>query len=436
MKLLHCEINKKTESSFQIEIDLINQNIGRVVVAKKNIYFSKFLELREQDLVLFTSKKKVKTVNEVTKNSLDSELIIDFKTLHKVEVGIESFSDLPKNFLSSIENQKSCLIDMDELGITKDDILSSLEIIPPYSIKQSANLSKRKRQDLPIVGERFSGRKEIWENFGGQWQQGIGRFSNDPVINVYSDQNGPYPDLIDLENGVIEYRGQGLGPVQALTFGNKLLEQARLEKEPVRFWHKALNNPWEFKTWAIVADRTQINELDKKGNSVNRILWFMVPVEGQNKNSWNIAAKKLEILSLPEVVDDPALNENNLLKKYWLLSEKYSESTNRIKIKEKSVRTYIRRREIRELVLARANNVCEFTGCTGMPPDIGKDGRALLQVDHIVDLALGGDDIPSNMIAVCPNCHYAKTHGNNSQKLINAFKEIVLNKEIELQNIL
>jgi len=35
--------------------------------------------------------------------------------------------------------------------------------------------------------------------------------------------------------------------------------------------------------------------------------------------------------------------------------------------------------------------------------------------DHIDDLALGGTDHPSVMIALCPNCHAAKTHRSEPQ---------------------
>ncbi|MER5918235.1 HNH endonuclease signature motif containing protein [Streptomyces sp. NPDC001982] len=40
-----------------------------------------------------------------------------------------------------------------------------------------------------------------------------------------------------------------------------------------------------------------------------------------------------------------------------------------------------------------------------------------MQVDHVQDLAKGGADLPSNMIALCPNCHALKTYGANRNKL-------------------
>ena len=44
-------------------------------------------------------------------------------------------------------------------------------------------------------------------------------------------------------------------------------------------------------------------------------------------------------------------------------------------------------------------------------------GQPLLEVDHIQDLALGGEDNPAQMIALCPNCHTIKTHGRSREQL-------------------
>jgi 5-methylcytosine-specific restriction protein A len=83
-------------------------------------------------------------------------------------------------------------------------------------------------------------------------------------------------------------------------------------------------------------------------------------------------------------------------------------------------------------VLARSRNTCEHDGCTGVPFDIGRNGRTILEVDHIIDLANGGPDIPSNMIALCPNCHKAKTYGKNSDKTVKLFQSIVRRREQEI----
>jgi hypothetical protein len=37
--------------------------------------------------------------------------------------------------------------------------------------------------------------------------------------------------------------------------------------------------------------------------------------------------------------------------------------------------------------------------------------KPILDVDQLVDLALGGNDHPANIVALCPNCHACKTRG-------------------------
>ena len=64
-----------------------------------------------------------------------------------------------------------------------------------------------------------------------------------------------------------------------------------------------------------------------------------------------------------------------------------------------------------------------------MPPDVDGKGNPILQVDHIIPLAEGGSDRPSNMIAICPNCHVAKTIGRNRGKIAREFKKIVEERE-------
>jgi 5-methylcytosine-specific restriction protein A len=68
-----------------------------------------------------------------------------------------------------------------------------------------------------------------------------------------------------------------------------------------------------------------------------------------------------------------------------------------------------------------------------MPPDVNRQGHAIIQVDHINPLANGCADIPSNMIALCPNCHSAKTYGLHSDQFTKRFQIIVSKIEQLLQ---
>lgn len=72
----------------------------------------------------------------------------------------------------------------------------------------------------------------------------------------------------------------------------------------------------------------------------------------------------------------------------------------------------IRSDDARRAVLLRSEGRCENPDCTGDIHDVTDTGAPILEIDHIHDLALGGDDNPAQMIALCPNCHAIKTRGS------------------------
>ena len=293
-------------------------------------------------------------------------------------------------------------------------------------------IPSRGKNNPPRIGEVFTNRIDIWEKFGGQRYKGIWKFPGEDIVNVYSGEDSPYPDFVDAETGMIEYRGQGLSGNQSMTDGNRYLENARISKSAVRFWYQPSKGPITFKTWVVVSDRTTIFENDFEDNSAERILWFLVPVGSPREGDWPVEVAQAEVLDLP--LEDPVIirNPEKLLEKYKLLSQVLLQETSESSISNSSRRVYKRRKDARDLVLARAKQKCENLACTGMPVDTDRHGQALLEVDHIKPLGEGGPDVPSNMIALCPNCHVAKTRGKNSSKLIRELKLIVAHKERSL----
>ncbi len=77
----------------------------------------------------------------------------------------------------------------------------------------------------------------------------------------------------------------------------------------------------------------------------------------------------------------------------------------------------VRSQDAREAVLLRSEGHCENPECTGDIQDRTDSGAPILEIDHIHDLALGGDDDPLQMIALCPNCHATKTRGTRREEL-------------------
>jgi 5-methylcytosine-specific restriction protein A len=68
-------------------------------------------------------------------------------------------------------------------------------------------------------------------------------------------------------------------------------------------------------------------------------------------------------------------------------------------------------------VLLRSRGRCENPLCAGQPDEVTDRGEPILEVDHLEDRANWGRDHPSQMIALCPNCHAIKTRGQSREQL-------------------
>ncbi len=99
-----------------------------------------------------------------------------------------------------------------------------------------------------------------------------------------------------------------------------------------------------------------------------------------------------------------------------------------VRYRERTVRDPVRSGLARQAVLARCDGRCENPGCQGQPDDVTDRGKPLLEVDHVVELAAGGRDHPSRMVALCPNCHAVKTRGRTRHRLREVLLEVALER--------
>lgn len=70
---------------------------------------------------------------------------------------------------------------------------------------------------------------------------------------------------------------------------------------------------------------------------------------------------------------------------------------------------------VHRYALARAGGRCE--GCDGQAPFVDTEGHPFLEVHHMRRLADDGIDAPSNVAALCPNCHRAAHHSRDRDEL-------------------
>jgi 5-methylcytosine-specific restriction enzyme A len=82
-----------------------------------------------------------------------------------------------------------------------------------------------------------------------------------------------------------------------------------------------------------------------------------------------------------------------------------------------SVKIFLRNPDVVAEVLDRADGQCD--GC-GQPAPFTKltDGRPYLEVHHRKPLSEGGDDLPDNALALCPNCHREAHHGQKKARFL------------------
>jgi 5-methylcytosine-specific restriction endonuclease McrA len=73
-------------------------------------------------------------------------------------------------------------------------------------------------------------------------------------------------------------------------------------------------------------------------------------------------------------------------------------------------------REPNELIgayaLARSHGICE--SCEEPAPFLRRNNTPYLEIHHIISLASGGADHPTNVAAVCPNCHRRTDHSKDT----------------------
>ncbi|RSN49411.1 hypothetical protein DMC64_02230 [Amycolatopsis sp. WAC 04197] len=283
----------------------------------------------------------------------------------------------------------------------------------------------------PLLGAEYPNRTTIRNTFGGNGVAGITTFLGDGVLNIFSDEEGPYADEPPDAINPFEYRGEGREGNQKLIRGNKALDSARRNREAVRYWYRPAGGTFKFTTWVAILSRAQVWSPDDNKELRLEYAFQVMAVPGPELATWPDRVRKLiddgDIKDTPPP-QPPAENATSSQRKktyqdYLRLIDKSSKAGRGGRKPSKGTRNlFPRSRAVRDAVLVRADGDCENDDCTGMPFDTAPGGEAILEVDHVDDLALSGLDHPSVMIALCPNCHAAKTRGANRAAIKRRFR--------------
>ncbi|MET9136723.1 HNH endonuclease signature motif containing protein [Streptomyces parvulus] len=282
----------------------------------------------------------------------------------------------------------------------------------------------------PVLGETFKDRDAIWRAYGGQKMAGIGCLA-DGILSAFSDDKGPYADGRIPDTNWIAYVGDGLSGDQKLTDGNELMAEHQTAGRPLRYWHKPFQGQFSFETWAVIVQRRLRWGVGEDKLPRREFLWVLAPVPSPERETW--PAEVLEALDTDkgELHDDtgdygpsdlglvaPSGEESDEDAYRRLAQKAEANAERRDQMKKPTLADkYVRDPSARAAVIRRCRGTCESPQCAGHPTELTTAGLPILQVDHVKDLAKEGPDVPSNMIALCPNCHALKTYGANKEKL-------------------
>ncbi|MGQ3330417.1 HNH endonuclease [Halorubrum sp. FL23] len=206
------------------------------------------------------------------------------------------------------------------------------------------------------------------------------------------------PDYIELEIGVDS------GP---FTMDDLVPEQRRDEEDT--------NLEGEEKSEKSTNPSTKDTDESTKSENTD-------PSEGTDKTT-NSTGQDPSKTASPD--EDPSLEQlRNQAKEAAV--EEISEDTS---VARSDATEYTRSSAVRDYVKARAGGSCE--GCKESAPFVSKTGDPYFHAHHVHELSDGGSDMPSTVIALCPNCHYRVHHGKNGNEYNEQLREKLL--EIEPQ---
>ena len=317
----------------------------------------------------------------------------------------------------------------DREPLTSKDFSGGQKRIGPICERLGLEFTTVAQSSPPQLGDSFPTRQALKDHFGGELTRGIVPFPGDDTINIFSSEGGPYVDDTPSLHATFSYRGEGLeGNHELSARGNARLENCRLNRTAARFWFQPIGGEIIFLSWVMVQSRAWVQGTDKNGDQRWEIKWFLHPVISSRAESWPEIVER-EFLEQPDsTVTPPSVNVSSIetISPEQLFDELTAGMAKAPpKSSTRTVKQYARSEAARAATLLRAQDRCENPECGGMPIDRTPSGSAILEVDHIKELSAGGDDHPTNMIALCPNCHAMKTRGFRAKYWQKVFKAFV-----------
>lgn len=253
--------------------------------------------------------------------------------------------------------------------------------------------------------------KDIHRIFGCQTTFGIRLNKANHAIVIVSDATtkNSYPDY--WKDDILYYTGTDAGNIS----GNQTLEGTGNNNGKLRdVWFEPVDN----KTTLFLFIKYAPNQCTYKGIVELAECPFEEPKKHDPAHTvWKFPLK-LVSSSIQNIQQGFHHEEHLALKSDFSFLHKtvfkliQNPNTSCVNQKRTVTSSYYERNPlISAYVKKRSEGICDLCGCSA--PFSTHDGYPYLESHHIIWLSRGGEDVPDNMAALCPNCH-KKMHVVNS----------------------
>jgi len=241
------------------------------------------------------------------------------------------------------------------------------------------------------VGKIYKRKEDIHIPLGGQRQGGISTPAKHPIVLLFTGDTGVeygYEDRFQGD-GTFWYTGEGqVGDMEMLR-GNAAIRDHAKNGKRLHLFEYVEKGKVRYIGEARYLDYHSATRPDQRGSLRNAFVFQLellpedggMPLDKLEKGR----AKPLKKMSLAEL-------------RVLARSKTPAEAP----IKQAVQTIYMRSEAVKLYALKRSKGICE--ACEQPAPFEGKLGP-FLEVHHLHRLGDGGPDEPSNVAAICPNCH-------------------------------
>jgi 5-methylcytosine-specific restriction protein A len=237
-------------------------------------------------------------------------------------------------------------------------------------------------------------RRNLHQQFGGQQQGGISTPARQPMVWIFTGEQGGQYGYEDgfRDDGTFWYTGEGqIGDMEMVRGNLAIQNHVQLSKKLHLFEYTGPGTVQYVAEMVYTGHHGEV-AADREGTPRRVIVFELAPI---NSEEGTAAA---DLVIAPVVKDLPKIKSLHELRRIALESAPPDAAP-----QQRKANAYRRSQAVRAYVLRRAAGFCEGCGCEA--PFLTPAGSPYLEPHHIRRRADGGPDHPLWVIALCPNCH-------------------------------